>query len=290
VLNKLIVKMVLYLFKKVPLLTLESFARLSASLSYPLLKKRKRFALANLNLVFGERLSSLAKKKILKQNLFLFTRGLLEIGKSLYLPPDFFSTHFNISGEEYLKALYLKGKGVIAISAHMGNFPLLTIYLALKGYHVAAIAKIPKRGPLTQILKLFSKKFGLYFIQAREGKKSVHLARRHLQQGGFLFLQIDQNAPRHRAMIPFFNHCVPTPRGPIILAQKTGASILPIFILDEPNFYHRVFIEPPLKLKGNIELSLKSLTQIVESYISRYPEQWLWYHRRFKEHIAYDKL
>lgn len=276
--------------KMLPFSAIEPLAKFIALSAYFGLGKRRRFALANLKLAFGEKLSPKERDKILRKNLFLFIRGVLETGKSLYLSPDFFSTHFVFVGEEYLKAAYLKGKGVITVSAHMGNFPLFIIYLALKGYRVATIAKIPKRGPLAELFESLSKKFGFCFIQARGRKKAVREALKHLRQGGLLFLQVDQNAPQHRAMIPFFGYSVPTPRGPVLLAKKTGASILPVFILDESNFYHRVFIEPPLKLGENVDNNLIYLMQRIELYARRYPEQYWWWHRRFKKYIDYKRL
>jgi len=257
--------------------------------------KRRKIALANLNLAFGNTISLAQKERILRQNLFWFTRSLWELSKSLDLPLDFYTTHFTVHGEEHLKTAYAKGKGVIAISAHMGNFPLMSVFFALKGYKMGVVAKTPRKGSLAQAIEMFQKKFGIIFIQARENMEAARLSLSHLRQGGLLFLLLDQNAPRHRARVNFFGYPVPTPRSPVLLAQRTGAPIIPLFGICEPGLRHRLFIEPAItfnnsKGKEDILNSLTQLMQIIETYVRRYPEQWWWWHRRWKEHINYERL
>ena len=283
-------KLMLTFFKSLPLNAIEPIAKFTKEIAYPLLQQRRKIAMANLNLAFNNQISILQKHKILKQNLNFFGRGILELGKSLYLPPEDILEKFIFYGEEYLKKAAAKGKGIIAISAHMGNFPLLCIALCLKGYKTATIAKLPRIKALTEVIKAYTDKIGIKFISPTNGKRAAFESLQHLKKGGLLFLQLDQNAPKHRAMISFFGYTVPMPRSPVLLAQKTGATILPIFTIYEPYLRHKVFIEPPVELEGNLEKDLTYLMQIVETYVRHYPEQWWWWHRRWKEHIDYENL
>ncbi|MCD6319748.1 MAG: lysophospholipid acyltransferase family protein [Candidatus Desulfofervidaceae bacterium] len=293
--NECLVKVVQRSLKKLPLVAIEPLSRTLSSFVYPLLVKRRRIALANLDLAFGHTMSLVQKEKILRQNLFWFTRSLWELGKSLDLSLDFYTAHFSVHGEEQLKTTYARGKGVIIVSAHMGNFPLMSVFFALKGYKVGVVAKTPRKGFLAQVIEIFQKKLGIIFIQARENREAVRLSLKHLRQGGMLFLLLDQNAPRHRAMVNFFGHPVPTPRSPILLAQRTEAPVVPLFSICEPGLRHRVFIEPPINFNHNqgkeeVLTSLSRLMQIIETYVRRYPDQWWWWHRRWKEHIDYERL
>lgn len=281
------VKVIQKTLKQLPWTAIEPLSQKLATFVYPFLGRRRKIALANLDLVFGDSMSLSQKEQILRQHLFWFTRSLLELGKSL----SFLSSHFAVHGQEWLKTTYAKGKGVIAVSAHMGNFPLMSLFLASRGYKVAVVAKTPRKGFLAQTIDMFPKKFGLVFIQARENREALRLSLNHLRQGGLLILLLDQNAPRHRAMINFFGYPVPTPRSPILLAQRTGAPIIPLFSICEPGLRHQLFIEPPLNVNHNDVLTgLTHLMQIIETYVRRYPDQWWWWHRRWKEHINYERL
>jgi KDO2-lipid IV(A) lauroyltransferase len=79
-----------------------------------------------------------------------------------------------------------------------------------------------------------------------------------------------------------------TPYSPIAIALKTGAAVLPTFIIRQLDDSHRVIVEPPLDLKstGNraqdFLINTRMFTEIIESYVSRYPEQWIWMHERWK--------
>jgi KDO2-lipid IV(A) lauroyltransferase len=282
-----------YAFTYLPLESLEPLARRLSALIYPFLTYRRKIAMANLDLAFGKRLSKKEKDAILKRNLFYFTRNVLELGKVMFLPPSAWLSRWEIKGEEHLKAAYLKGKGVIIVSAHMGNFPLMISLFALKGYRIAVVAKVPQKGVGGRVIKLFEQKFGIRFIYARENRKAALACAKLLKKGNIIFVQLDQNAAFHKAMIDFFGYPVPVPRSPAVLAQKTGAAIVPVFAFCKPGLGHKVICEPEVKIKPtankekDIHHILTILTQIIEKYARLYPEQWWWWHRRFKEHISY---
>ncbi|HDD35274.1 MAG TPA: hypothetical protein ENF30_00580 [Candidatus Desulfofervidus auxilii] len=281
------VKLIFSPLKWLPIWAIDPISRLLKEIIYPFLGKRRDIAMANLTLVFDNQLSISQKQRILKQNLRLFGYSFLELANFLCLPKRDILKRFVFYGEEYLKTAYACGKGIIAVSAHMGNFPLLSVALCLKGYKVAVIAKLPKQRPILKFIKQYTDKIGLKFISPTIGEKAAFESLRHLKKGGILFLQLDQNAPAHRAMIPFFNYNVPVPRGPVLLAQKTGAAILPIFTILTPKLRHLVFINPKVKLTGNLKRDLCYLMRILEIYVRYFPEQWWWWHRRWKEHIDY---
>ncbi|MDD5436688.1 MAG: lysophospholipid acyltransferase family protein, partial [Candidatus Omnitrophica bacterium] len=87
--------------------------------------------------------------------------------------------------------------------------------------------------------------------------------------------------------VDFFGRQAYTPTGPVVLARASGAVLLPVFIIREGR-RHTISIEEPVELvdTGNKEADLISNTQkwsnVVESYVRRYPDQWVWMHRRWK--------
>jgi len=281
------------IFSIIPYSFIRFSGRLIAYLAYLFMGKRKRIAKANLDLVFQKRLTEKEKDYILKENLSKICIGFLWLIKCLY-STDICKKDIEIIGEENLEEAFAKKRGVVAVSAHIGNFPLMTTLLAKRGYPVAVIAKDPHNPILARLIQILKKKSGINFIDATD-KHAPYLALRWLRQGGVLYLQLDQNAPKHKAMIDFFGYPVPTYKSPVVLSKKTGAPILPMFITSKSD-HQTIHIEEPFRLEitgkkeKDIYNNLTSLMKILESYILKYPTQWWWWHRRFKEHIDYSKL
>ena len=280
------------IFSSLPYFLVSFLATLVAHLAYLFMGKRKKIAQANLDLVFQGKLTKREKEYILKQNLKKICIGFLELVRCVYLPDC--NKYIKIKGEEHLKEVFDKKMGVVMVSAHVGNFPLMTMLLAQRGYPIAVIAKDPHNQILARFMQMLKKKSRVTFINATD-KHAPRLALKWLKQGGILYLPIDQNAPKHNVMIDFFGHSVPTYRSPVVFSQKLGAPILPVFIVSESD-YQTIYIEKPFELKitgkenKDIHENLTSLMKIIESYVIRYPTQWWWWHRRFKEHIDYSKL
>lgn len=261
-------------------------------LAYLFMGKRKKIAQANLDLVFHGIITKKEKRYILKQNLKKTCTGFFELIRCIYFPDC--NKYIKIKGEEYLREVFDKKMGVVIVGAHIGNFPLMTMLLAQRGYPIAIIAKDPHSPILAKFIQRMKKRAGIAFIDATD-IHAPRLALKWLKQGGMLYLQLDQNAPKHKAMIDFFGYSVPTYKGPVVLSQKTGAAILPVFMVSEAN-HQIIYIERPFALKTtgkrdqDICENLTALMKIIESYVRRYPIQWWWWHRRFKEHIDYERL
>jgi KDO2-lipid IV(A) lauroyltransferase len=100
---------------------------------------------------------------------------------------------------------------------------------------------------------------------------------------------LDQNASRREGVfVPFFDVPASTSKGLALLAFKTGAPVVPVFIHREPDGRHRVIVDPvvPLSRTGDRERDLVEatalFTRIIEAKVRRWPEQWFWVHRRWK--------
>ena len=87
--------------------------------------------------------------------------------------------------------------------------------------------------------------------------------------------------------VDFFGKPAHTPKGPVALALATGAPLVPCFMIREKNC-HKLVLEDPIELEEKsdkdetIKFNTQKWSRIVESYIRRYPEQWVWMHRRWK--------
>jgi KDO2-lipid IV(A) lauroyltransferase len=119
-------------------------------------------------------------------------------------------------------------------------------------------------------------------------KRAVREIIKGLNKNEIVGILADQDGGRNGVFVNFFGRKASTPEGAIAFALKTGCAVLPTFIIREDGARHTFKIEPPIHItrSGNYEMDIKTnlqtWTDILESYIRRYPEQWLWIHKRWK--------
>ncbi len=176
-----------------------------------------------------------------------------------------------------------RGKGGIALSLHLGNFPLMCLYLGRFGFNIVPIIRKFHHSKLAQFVDALIRSCGMRVIYNRPKQKATMEIIRTLKKGGFPFFAADQTAPGWDVKVPFFGVPVPTFRGPVIIHRRTGASIIPMYTYRDGD-RHVVVIEEPLddKLKGDLERDLAVINAWMEGVIRKHPESWFWFHRRWK--------
>ncbi len=132
------------------------------------------------------------------------------------------------------------------------------------------------------------KKFGVKTIYSQPRDECVNNTISALRNNELVFIPIDQNFGTGGVFVNFFGERAATATGPVILAQRTKAALLPCFIIRLPHDKHRIIFEPELELiegkdpQDTIAINIQRLTDIIESYIRKYPAEWGWIHRRWK--------
>jgi len=258
--------------------------------------RRKKIALANLRLVFGKRKTEKEIGTIYKKCLIRTVTSFLESMKFCFLPPAVAKERVEMVGKRYLDEALKKERGVIISGLHLGNFPLLALMLAAEGYPIAVIIKKPRNRYIAQMYTRMTDRIRVGFIDGGERRQAAQQSLKQLRGGGIVYIVIDQNPPYPDIMVDFFGYPVPSFKGPMVLAMRTGATILPGFIIYDKGWRQKLFIEKPFAVKttGNqerdISHNLARLMKLTEGYIERYPEQWWWWHRRWKQHIDYKNL
>ena len=266
--------LVLHLPKKTTLFLARYFA-LFQYWTTPVLKRRLR---ANLSRVLKEtgrsqtELDSLVKKGYLN-----FGRYLHELYFFPRIDREFLKDHLEFRGREYLDQPFQKGRGVISLTAHLGNWELAGIFAALLGYPITAVA-LPHRGRL----------MNRFFVRRRrvKGVKVVMLGKQTkrlitaLRQNELVALLGDRAFGPPYLNLKFFGKTAVIPAGPFQLAAKLGSPIVPGFLVRKDEKYV-FFFEPPIypdlqktEVDAINDLAKKSIV-CLEKYIGAYPEQWL---------------
>ena len=191
-----------------------------------------------------------------------------------------------VSGKEHVEAARAQGKGVLVLIAHFGNYALLALQVPkLFGYPLSVIAKPLRNETLNALWWELQRKAGVDGIPARNAYRA---SVRALKDNGLVGFMLDQNRPADQAVfVDFFGQPAATTPGLAVMSAHTGAPVLPVFIRRLPNGRNMVEAQPPIapppdRQPETIRTFTKSCTKTIEDEIRRYPEQWLWWHKRWK--------
>jgi KDO2-lipid IV(A) lauroyltransferase len=194
-----------------------------------------------------------------------------------------------VEGFHHLEKARAKGKGTIFLSGHFGNWELLAAWVVQNGIPLKVIGRPAYDPRLDEMLVDVRNKAGYTNIPRGKGTKEMV---RSLKRGYALGLLIDQDTRVKGVFVSFFDRPAHTAIGPVILSQKFGAPIVPIFIRLREDLTYHVHCGEELSLEntGDKERDLIVNTQkcsdVYERIIRRFPDQWVWMHRRWKKQPA----
>ncbi len=258
---------------------------LLAGLLFLLSRREKARAFSNLSMAFGTEKSPRGILRICRLCFENLGKGLMEVLQFPRLNSENLGRLVSFEGKQNIDEALNKGKGVIVLTAHFGNWELLGASLALLGYDVAFIVR-PVRSPrLEALVNENRESMGIECIyRGTSIKKALWCLRRN----GVLGILSDIDTRVDGVFVDFFGRPAFTPRGPVSIALRTGSTLVPMFIIRQEDDTHRIVAERHLELKltgdqeKDIKLNTARFTKIIESYIRKYPEQWIWVHQRWK--------
>ncbi len=283
---KLLIWFFFFLGKTLKKKHLPKIANIIGNIWYFLPISRNKIALSSIKIAFDKELEEceVLLKKFFKELalIILEIAYIVQHKESLKLWAE-------ASGLENLNNALRKGNGVIALSGHIGNIPIMLAWLAENNYPVAVLYKEGKYLPKGFLYNLI-KSYNIHpipFISDKDVPKEVIRA---LNKNMIVFMLADQARPGVYAK--FFGKYVQCQRGPFVIAQRKEAPIIPVFITRE-NRRHRIVIYPELTIQSDKEGKVFSdediiafsekYNDILEKLIRQHPEQYYWFHRRFKK-------
>jgi len=186
-----------------------------------------------------------------------------------------------------LYALQKAGTGVLITTGHMGNWEMLVLGFAALYEPISFLARPLDNPLLEQMLNVHRTRYGNEPISKRN---SVMLAARILSDGGILGVLSDVNVQQKDGVfVPFFGELACTTAGPAMLAIRSGALIYPTFCvwdkeISRYRFVHGAVVTPRNTgdRKQDVIDTTAAYTSEIEKIIRRYPDQWMWIHKRWK--------
>lgn len=254
-----------------------SFSGFLGSAIYLLSAKRRKTALENLETAFGASLPLSRKKEIARKSLAHTLFSIFEffnIPRVIKKSPELFS----FEGTEHLDQAFKKGKGVIGVISHLGSWEYLAFLPFLRGYPCSVVVRDIKNPHIHAWLRRLRKMTKLNPIDRKSSLKEIL---RELRANHYVALLIDQWAGHDGLWLDFFGKPTSTTSVPARLAMKTGAALVPMHCVRGVKGY-KITIFPEVPLKEEKETTLE-LNRVLEREILKYPEQWIWSHRRWKD-------
>jgi len=243
-------------------------------------------ALDNLKIAFGTEKDEQELRTIARQSYQHLGRSLAELARVMVSSPERIMGSVKIEGLDHFLDAQKKGRGVLYLTAHLGNWELMALAHSLQGYPINVVARPVDNPLLEDLLSRLRTRGGNRVIKKGGALREVLKLLKAGETVGFL---LDQNVVADQGVfVNFFGKSACTHKTLALLALKTGAVVLPAFTFRQEGGGHRVIIEPPVLLEetGDMERDLvvntQKFTALIESCIRRHPDQWLWVHRRWK--------
>ncbi|MEZ4754585.1 MAG: hypothetical protein R3A13_09830 [Bdellovibrionota bacterium] len=171
-------------------------------------------------------------------------------------------------------------QNTICLTAHIGSWDLLAAYAISKGIPIAAFAKKPNKPYALAILEHLRSSYGITIFWRGSGSSKNKLSE-YINSGKVLAALIDQDTRVKNLHVPFFNQTAATPVTLVKLAKLNQSRIVVAFMLRKSEHKFKLFCEEIDHTKSSQEILLK-YNQILESCIKTFPEQWVWFHKRWR--------
>lgn len=196
-----------------------------------------------------------------------------------------------IEDETRLRDALAGGRGVVFVTGHTGNWELLAALVARRGYPATVVATPVYDPRLDDLLIAARAAQGVETI-SRGSTSAARQLLSALRRNAFLGMLIDQDTDVDGAFVPFFGRPAYTPTGAAALALRTGAAVVCGFLVREGSHRHRMVVEGPITLirtgdhERDVVQNTAQFTGLIERHIRAFPDQWVWFHRRWKRQPA----
>jgi KDO2-lipid IV(A) lauroyltransferase len=242
--------------------------------------RHRRAARRNITLAYGDQLSP---RRLVLESMRHFAR--LGVEMLAFRDDESRAGEIRVEGLDHLREALAKGRGLLGFSGHFGHWELLRFTAGRHGLPSAAIAR-PLDNPYLDRRVARLRALGGNSVVAKRG--GVSSALKCLRDRGFVTIMVDQRPEGSGMAVPFFGHQAFATSALAMLALRTGAPIVPGFGFLESDGSWRVVVEPEVPvvrtgdLRADSQRIMADCTAILEKWIRRHPEQWLWTHAKLK--------
>ena len=244
-------------------------------------------SLNGLRMVFGDRMSEKQLRRLNRRVVLHFAQMLFEVPHILNLNLKNLDRYVVFENEKALTEALAKGKGCFILTGHFGNWELMSAAVTLRFLtNGIAVARPADFAPVEELLTRLRTRFGTEIIPKKKARKKLLMGTRTNKTMGIL---LDQNVDWYEGVfVPFLGQPACTNKGLALIAMKTGTPVVPVFSVRQPDGRYRVVFENQVDLirsgskLADTEENTAEFNRIINKYIYWYPDQWFWFHKRWK--------
>jgi KDO2-lipid IV(A) lauroyltransferase len=257
-----------------------------ARIAYASLGRLRRVGLRNLELAFPS-MSTAERAHVLRQEYRNLGWLLAEFCQMSKYTPAFAGRFIRYEGLEHYLAARDRGEGVLVLTGHLGAWELSSFYHSLAGYPMGMVIRRLDNPLVDRMVNRIRCRHGNRVLHKDDFARGLLAAMRAGETVGIL---MDTNmTPPQGLFVPFFGVSACTASGLARVALKTGAAVLPGFLLWEESerqyvlhFYPELALADTGDSEADTADNTARFTTVLEDAIRQYPSQWLWMHRRWK--------
>ncbi|MBN2686852.1 MAG: lysophospholipid acyltransferase family protein [Deltaproteobacteria bacterium] len=185
----------------------------------------------------------------------------------------------DVQGEPILRDALDRGKGAVFVSAHVGNWEIGGSLLRLLNYPLAVVALAHNTGATNILVNSLRRSSAIDIIEMDPlSPLSALQILNHLRMNKIVAMAGDREFFGRGRPVTYFGKKVAFPVGPVMVAMKSGAPVIPVFIIKQPDGRYTGILEEAIFVDDNggeaIDAALGRLARVFETYIRRYPDQW----------------
>ncbi len=259
--------------------------------TYRVLGIRRKITLENLSYAFPA-LAARERSSIARKAYRNYGTALTQMLWSWGAHPDALRRTVRLANPGVVLQAIAAEKGIILLSGHFGAWEFLISGLRLHlGIPFTVIVQHQRNRRIDALIDVHRRRFGNITVPMGPAVREVLQALRH---GGAVAMLGDQSGPKEAGFVRFFGRPAATHRGAAAFSLKTGCPIVMVFLIRQPDeSYEAVFEEVdrsglPEARDEAVAVLTQRHTAVLERYITRYPDHWLWMHKRWKHTAFYE--
>lgn len=260
------------LIAALPLAVGYGLADLLAEVHFRFFPSRRHAALANLATMLPG-LSRRERIRIVRRMMRSYNRMMFEFFRLPHLERETLLRAVEVEGREHLENAVARGRGVIITCCHVGNWELAAVVLAHWGYTLHAVAGVQLSRWLTPAVRETKTELAIRTVAPEDGFRKLWRA---LERNELVALMVDGDVYSHGVPVEFFGHEMRFPAGPGVLAQRTGALIMPGVCLRTGPGRFRIVMEPALDPAAfpSTQALNAAVAAVTERHIRAHLDQW----------------
>ncbi len=263
----------------------DRFGRILGRITSIILFPRKKIAFQNIKNTIGQDFSDKKINLIVKDVFHNIGRTFVEVSRFNILSFDKAREIIIPEGTELLRKINSEGKGGIFVTAHFGNWELLGYWLFALGYKADYVVATQHNDMFDKLLTRCRRNVDCGLIRLGKNIRDIYRA---FDANKFVVISPDQHDPTQSLIMDFLGKPASIFKGPAVFSLRTGVPIIPVMMRRERFDKHVIIcdeiIYPPENGLNdeNVEMIMGKINKFIEGNIKKYPDQWLWTHRRWK--------